>query len=371
MAVATRLESAQPDVRVFQLAGGTSPLDLGLNAVNGQLFALESGGRLSIIDEFTRHRTVFTVPTDSFAITVDIVTGKVYVTSIDPAAAASGQMTAINPANGERTTVPAAFLGFPTVNSTTNRLYATMPYYPYHSGVGLNGILSFDGATLAHHEVSVTGPRTHAIAVDEIHDLVYVVSWPDTIFGPGPLSIVDGATETTRDVPIGCLPSTVVVDSARSRGWVGCTDTASVLMIDGDGLTATFAVGGSPTYLAVDPATGRVYAALDGQPGLVEIDPDAPPVPGALRHIPLSEPAAGLGLDTERGAIYASQATAGIVVRVDGATYEQIEISVGVGAAELVVDSTRNIVWVGTSAGVTGIYGAGAPCFRCTRTVQR
>lgn len=292
MVVATRLEAAQPDVRVFRLAGGTSPLALSLNPVNGVLFALESGGRLSMVDELTLQRTVFTVPSDSFAIATDIVSGKVYVASIDYAAAAWGEMTALNPVNGDRASVPVAFLGFPTVNSTTHRVYATMPYYPYHTGVGLNGILSFDGATLAHHEVSVTGPRTHAIAVDEIHDRVYVVSWPDTIFGPGPLTIVDGATETTKHVPIGCLPSTVVVDSGRRRGWVGCTDTASVLMIDGDNLTATFAVGGSPTYLAVDPTTGRLYVALEGQARLVEIDPDATPVPGALRDISLGEPAA-------------------------------------------------------------------------------
>jgi DNA-binding beta-propeller fold protein YncE len=372
IAVAARLLAVEPPARIFELATDSAPLALAANPTTGKVFSLDTGQLLTVIDEVTRRRSLLAVAPGSGAIAADSETGWVYVTGIGNFYPYTGQMTALDPTTGDSTVVEALYLGSPSVNSITNRVYVTMPDFArYPFGTGFHTIAVFDGATLARHDVTITGPRSQALAVDELHDRIYVATLTDSSLSPTPLTVVNGQTEQTTDVSIGCQSSNVVADPSRSRAWVGCYDSPKIIMVEGDALAAEFPLDGTPKYIAVNPTTGRLYVALDYHDSLIEIDPDAGPNPGKTRQILLPEPATGLAVNPQTNTIYAIHASASTVTLVDGDSHDSIEVEVGSGASAVVVDATRDITWIATAVGVTGLYGPTAPCSRCTRDVYR
>lgn len=377
IAFAAPLLGVSPPTRVHDVALGASPVAVTVNPSAGEVISLSSDGMLDVVDETARDSARFLVAADAFALTVDTATDRIYVSSNTYVSGVpGGTLTLVEPSTGLVRTANALYLGAPTANSTTHRIYVTDPYYGIHSGVGLHSVSVFDGDTLDLHFVTIGGSRSVALAVDEVHDKVYVAALGDTIESARTLAIVDAATEDVSERPVDCpqlLPSAtgvslIAVDPGLNQAWAACSGDPRILEVSPDSPTIrSYALTGVPTLLAVDAVAHKLYVALDGLSSIVEIDANL----RSVIEIPVSGAVTGLATNPQTGTVYASHADTGMVTLIDRSSHATLEVSVGPGAGSIVVDSNRDIAWVATANGLAGLYGAGSPCPRCTRVVQR
>jgi DNA-binding beta-propeller fold protein YncE len=373
IAAVCRLEALEPP-RVFQVSTGAAPAALEVDPTRGTLYALGEQGLVTAVVETTRRRTLFAVSPNARDLAVDSGSGKVYVSGgpLPIESGHGGRITALDPSSGESIVAFVQLPGALAVNSTTHRVYVTKPSLIPHTGIGSNSVVVLDGATLAGHEIRITAARSWALGLDEPHDRVYVATATDTFFTPAPVTVIDGATERMADIELGCWSNDVAVDAARSRAWFRCFSEPAVFLVDGDPLAGTarvlvFPLGEMPIRLAVNPTTGRLYVALEDRAAVLEIDADR----RILEEIAVGAPANGLAVNSSTNTIFATHPLAGTVTLIDGDSHELLEVYVGAGSGDVVVDAARDIAWVATTTGVTGLYGPTAPCLHCPRVVER
>ena len=359
--------------RVITVSTAAVPAGLAVDPARGVVYTADSDGLVIAIDEITRRATHFVISVNPVELAVDTLSGTVYVLGgPTPFAIYDPPVTSLDPTSGASMMNSVLQPGSIAVNSTAHRVYVTRPYNVLHSGFGSYSLTVLDGLTLADHDVRITAARSTAVGVDELHDRVYAATGSDFSYSPSPVAVIDGTTEQTADVELGCQSIDVVVDAARSRAWFRCVATRSVYLVEGDPLAHTgrvidFPIDGEPAHLAVNPTTGRLYVALQGRAVIAEIDADG----RRIEEISIAEPAKKLAVNPVTNVIYAVLGSASKVTLVDGKSHEVVAMPVGEGASDIVVDVARDIAWIATSTGLTGLYGPTAPCLHCTRVVER
>ena len=308
-----RLAAVEPPGRIVNMETGSAPIALALNPTTGQLFVLLPEGQLMVIDEVTRQTSAIVLPTNSFALAVDSSANHLYASSFaegytgDPL---GGGLTVVDLTTGLTDFAVDSDLGVPVVNSSTHRVYVTRPSYVSHTGLGWHDVAVYEGVTLAKHGIRISGSRTVALAVDESDNRIYVAALGDATEQSDALTIVDGATEQPVDVEAGCptgFPgasgtNNVAVDSKAHRVWVTCLADPRMLMVNADSLeVSAYPLEGVPTLFAVNPASHKLYVALDGLSTLTEIDPAS----STVREISMP-PVSGLAVNPRTNTIYAA-----------------------------------------------------------------
>ena len=264
---AVQLTAGSPP-RVVQVTLDSSPVALAVNPTSGQVLALEPS-RITVIDEVTRSRSVISAYA-YFGLTIDIVNDHAYSAGIGPNPLEGG-LTEIDVASGQTSFINDSYIGLPTANSATHRVYMTRPHYLYHTTFPIHSVGVIDGETLEVHDIPVTA-QSVALAVDERQNKIYVGTRGDLAGGPTPLTIIDGQTEDTTDIDLHCAPDLVAADPESGEGWAACSFPPGVFLVR-PGLVQRYPLEAKPSLLTVIPSTGKAYVALEGQPFLVEIDP--------------------------------------------------------------------------------------------------
>jgi YVTN family beta-propeller protein len=260
---------------------GSKPRGIAVDAMTDTLYVANSGdGTVSVIDGKTDKVTATpTVGAGVDAIAVNETTDTIFVSWHDGIATIEGATDAVTPLAID-TVLGTGINDDMAVDPARNELYLVN----YASA----NVLVIDTATnqwVSYYQVGMT---PDAVAVDQVHQLLYVGNCQATYFSG--LWIIDLSTgDTTAQLDTGC-PAAVAADPANSTGYsVDANNnvtpgTLSLVSGSPATITARIAAGEAPDAMAVDPATGTVYVANDTLSGTVTaITPAAPAFTNA-RH---------------------------------------------------------------------------------------
>jgi len=150
------------------------------------------------------------------------------------------------------------------VNPTTNRIYTTNPSA---DTPGLENVGVIDGATnklltFVYFPCPCGNGGPVHVAVNPVTNRVFTANGPWELFDGSSLSVIDASTNTfLRNIRAGSWEGPVGVAVNPVTDLVYTTGNDNVLVIDGSSyLTlATLSVGTAPSSLAVNPATNRIY----------------------------------------------------------------------------------------------------------------
>jgi DNA-binding beta-propeller fold protein YncE len=265
-------------------------------------------GTVTVIDGATDSTTSVNVGILPDAVDVNPVTNQIYVANEcgdDPYCASTATMTVIDGASLATTGVAiGGYYPFAiAVNSVSNKIYVPSQCFgdPSCQGDPNGTVTVIDGTTLATIGVAIGGSSPYTIAVNSVTNKIYVPSQcsgdPSCQGEPnGTVTVIDGATLATTNVPTGSEPDSVAVNSATNKIYIAnqcgsdpnCLSAGTVTVIDGATRgTTNILVGNYPYGLAVNSTTNRIYVPdyLDNTVSVMDGTP-----PTALQFVPLSQP---------------------------------------------------------------------------------
>lgn len=159
------------------------------------------------------------------------------------------------------------------VNTATNKIFVSNQCGDDINCQSPGTVTVIDGATLGTTTVNV-GYVPARLAVDAIRNKIYVVNMCTAGGIPecqnnsaGTLTVIDGATLTTRSVSVGWGPTDVAVNAPTNRIYVTALTNSgggngNVTVVDGNSLgTQTVQTGYDSYSVAVNPVTNTVYAS--------------------------------------------------------------------------------------------------------------
>ena len=149
------------------------------------------------------------------------------------------------------------------VNPATNKIYVV--------NNGQNTVTVIDGATNTTRTVTV-GRTPVAIAVNPVTNEVYVAN-----SGDGTVTVINEAQGSVRNISVGLNPQAIIVNPVTNKIYVAAANgnatsttifnqDGNVVVIDGrtDTVRITIEVGRDPFALALNPVTNRIYVANAG-----------------------------------------------------------------------------------------------------------
>lgn len=270
------------------------------------------------------------------------------------------------------------------VNSATNKIYVLNTCDSFPTCTSSGSVTVIDGVTLATVSVPIgIGAEVGAgIAVNQTTNKIYATNYCGNSFGcsePGTVTVIDGATLATTTVTVGFGPTGVAINESTDKIYVvnhcgnqqGCSGNASVTVIDGTTLATTSVAIGPSTfywyqYIALNPITNKIYVTdpcgdsnCDTNGSLTIIDG------GTLntQNVTLGLEAEPLAVNTATNKIYVANANGNLnpfVSVVDGSTLSTTSVPVGVAPADVAINQTTNYIYVSNpgSNSVTVINGA-------------
>jgi DNA-binding beta-propeller fold protein YncE len=265
-------------------------------------------GTVTVIDGATDSTTSVNVGILPDAVDVNPVTNQIYVANEcgdDPYCASTATMTVIDGASLATTGVAiGGYYPFAiAVNSVSNKIYVPSQCFgdPSCQGAPNGTVTVIDGTTLATIGVAIGGSSPNTIAVNSVTNKTYVPSQcsgdPSCQGEPnGTVTVIDGATLATTNVPTGSEPDSVAVNSAINKIYIAnqcgsdpnCLSAGTVTVIDGTTRgTTNILVGNYPYGLAVNSTSNRVYVP-NYNDNTVSVMDGTPPT--ALQFVPLSQP---------------------------------------------------------------------------------
>ena len=269
-------------------------------------------------------------------------------------------------------------------HSATNKIYVLNTCDSFPTCTSSGSVTVIDGVTLATVSVPIgIGAEVGAgIAVNQTTNKIYATNYCGNSFGcsePGTVTVIDGATLATTTVTVGFGPTGVAINESTDKIYVvnhcgnqqGCSGNASVTVIDGTTLATTSVAIGPSTfywyqYIALNPITNKIYVTdpcgdsnCDTNGSLTIIDG------GTLntQNVTLGLEAEPLAVNTATNKIYVANANGNLnpfVSVVDGSTLSTTSVPVGVAPADVAINQTTNYIYVSNpgSNSVTVINGA-------------
>ncbi len=240
---------------------GSLPMNVELNPNTNKIYVANNGGHsVSIIDGGTDTvvATVDTVDKGTYAVAVNPVTDKVYVTNQknmnDPGSVTviAGTINAGTIAVGKNPRAVA-------VNPLTNRIYV--------ANLNDDTVTVIDGATDMVTATINTGDGPLALGINKVTNKIFVANCGDNT-----VTIIDGATNSTSSVAAGGYPSSVAVNEATNKAYV--------LNQNSDFLTIIASVPASPVCEIVG---GAKYDTLDA--AIADVPADTPTTIRLLANI--------------------------------------------------------------------------------------
>jgi YVTN family beta-propeller protein len=134
-----------------------------------------------------------------------------------------------------------------------------------NDGPGLLHVL--DAATLADVAPPVpVGVQPRSIAWHPSRNKAYIVNYG---LASASCTVVDLATGTGTDIPLGATPVSVAVDAEADRAYValGLQNAVAVIDTAADQILQKVKVGANPNFLTVEEGTGTVFSLAQPLPG--------------------------------------------------------------------------------------------------------
>jgi YVTN family beta-propeller protein len=189
--------------KAADLNTGSSDL-IAINSRTGAIYLLGYGGAVKVLDGTSQEFDERPVGRHAWALTLNDVTGAIYVARIENA-----DLAAIKPDSSNPTTLPAGEIPCAiAVNSQANQLYV--------ANYGDNSVSVIDGTTGRKTATVPVGRHPKAIAFDENRNLVYVANTRD-----GTVTVIDAANNiVVATLPAGKNPYALAVVPGSSHLYV-------------------------------------------------------------------------------------------------------------------------------------------------------
>jgi DNA-binding beta-propeller fold protein YncE len=265
-------------------AGASLLAPLAVNELTNKIYTAASGGTV-VIDGATSATTLIVDPNAKIGggrpsgLAVNPATNRIYVANT------GGNVTVIDASTNTTSTVtdPNANGMVPTavaVNPVTNKIYVVNATpNPGPGGTGPGNVTVIDGAT--NSTTTVTDPNAFdpvGVAVNTITNKIYVANLGNFPSGPnhGNVTVIDGATNATITItdPNALNPGgvdsqgfAVAVNATTNRIYVVNGGSHNVTVIDGatnSTSTVTDPNEAGPVAVAVDEVTNTIYVANMG-----------------------------------------------------------------------------------------------------------
>jgi YVTN family beta-propeller protein len=268
-------------------------VDTGLNQIYTTTCAADptcgSPGTVTVINGGTLATSNIATGYYTDWVTVNPVTHNVYAVNEcnDPNCFSDGTMTVFS---GSNLSAPPQTINLSqggswsaVVNSTTNTIYAINRCGNYFlcNGEFPGSVVVINGSNNAVIATVFVGFYPQFAAVDEVHNLIYVVNngGADGKGTPGTVSVINGATNSVETtITVGDYPSPVVFNPNTNMVYVGnqcsestCIQPPSVSVINGStmAVTATVPICRMENYPAPDVevnlTTNKIYFACQGR----------------------------------------------------------------------------------------------------------
>jgi YVTN family beta-propeller protein len=238
------------------IAAGGQPSSVGILAASNLIFVANLGdGTILEINAATATTTMLTDPNGGApnSIAVNPVTNQVYVASIS-----SNNVSVIS--------VPGNAISDVNLGTTSDHIAVdVISNTAYVTTVGTGaGVSAINGNTLVSTVVFSAAAGAQSLAVNPVTHRAYVANYVT----PGSVTVIDGATNLTSDVPTSVatdatMPNAIAVDPVTNLIFVADHTNNLVQVINGssDAVTQSVPVGTNPIAMVVDSARGYVYVA--------------------------------------------------------------------------------------------------------------
>ena len=205
---------------VADLKTGSSDL-IAINSRTGSIYLLGYGGAVKILDGGSQRLIERPVGKHAWGLTLNEITGAVYVTRIENADVAALGVDSSEPVSLPAGTIPCAI----AVNSKSNTLYV--------ANYGNSTVSVIDATSVRKTATVAVGNHPKAIAIYINRNLVYVAST-----GDGTISVIDAAkNEVLTTLPAGKNPYALAVVPGSSRLYVANeADENSSTIVDLSGI---------------------------------------------------------------------------------------------------------------------------------------
>lgn len=197
------------DTASAAIATGSLPMNVELNQNTNKIYVANNGGHsVSVIDgsSDTVAATVDTVDKGTYAVAVNPVADKVYVTNqknmTDP-----GSVTVISGSANTTTITVGKNPRAVAVNPNTNKIYV--------ANLNDDTVTVIDGATDTVTDTINTGDGPLALGINKVTNIIYVANCGDNT-----VTIIDGATNATSSVAAGDYPCAVAVNEATNKAYI-------------------------------------------------------------------------------------------------------------------------------------------------------
>jgi YVTN family beta-propeller protein len=234
---------------------GSHPYSVAVNSTTGKVYVTHTfGDQLSVLDGATNSASDAKIGSTDL-IAINSRTGIVYLLGY------GGAVKVLDGASEKFNERPVGKHAWAlTLNDVTGAVYVTR-------------IENSDLAILKSDSSGLTtvsaGEIPCAIAVNSQANLLYVAN-----YGDNSVSVIDEATgRKTATIPVGRHPKAIAFDANRNLVYVANSSDGTVTVIDAanNGIVATLPAGKNPYALAVVPGSSRLYVAneFEGNPSTV------------------------------------------------------------------------------------------------------
>jgi YVTN family beta-propeller protein len=233
-------------------------------------------------------------------------------------------------------------------NTTGVHGIALGPDNGYTSNGRINSVTVFDRKTGAvSAQINVTGQGPDAIFYDDYSKKVITCNGHSQ-----DLSIIDPSTnQVVATVPVGGKPETAVSDGAGMI-YVNIEDKAQIAAVDAKTFkvvnTWSIAPGESPSGLAIDRKTKRLFAGCDNKI-LIVLDATTGKV---VTTVPIGDGCDGVGFDPTTRRVYAScgEGVLTVVQESSATTFKVLgNVPTKKGARTIAVDPSTSLIYLPTA----------------------
>lgn len=232
--------TAQVNAVTVTVPVGTKPQAVAVNPSTNKIYvANRESNNVTVIDGTDNSTVNVTVGSGASDIAVNTVTNKIYVANT-----LANTVTVIDGVNNSTATIAVG--NFPVaieINPLTNKIYV--------ANQSSNTATIIDGADNSTTSIAVgTNPR--ALAVNPVTNKIYVTA-RDSSF----VTVIDGADNSAAAINIELGADIVAVNPVTNKIYVAGSTFVGV--IDGASSSAATFFFGSPTTMAVNSMTNRIY----------------------------------------------------------------------------------------------------------------
>lgn len=309
-----------------------SPCAIAANPKTHKVYAVNSAGMVTVIDQIAHSAKTIKVGEEPAAIAINADTNKIYVGN-----GASGTVSVIDGATDAVTaTVPVGDLPYVVaVNPATNKVYVSKTFS--------NTITVIDGQTNRTNILKV-GVQADAIAVDPVANKIYLTSYESKT-----ITVIDGKNDNFSTIPADFHLWGIAVNSVTSKVYLTSTGSSKMTVIDGKTNTVlSVETGQIPCAVAVDPATNKIYTANYGSDNVSVIDGASNSL---VATIPVGEHPQALAINPKTHMVYVANTHSGTVTVIDG-THNSVaaSVKVGNGPYAIAVDASTNKAYIANLA---------------------